>query len=68
MLQDARAGRETEIDYINGYVVSSAVKLGLPAPVNATLVAMLKRRETATEAEMVARFARATKSTTVSTP
>ena len=67
MLQDSRAGRETEIDYINGYIVSRAVKLGLTAPVNAALVAMLKRRETATEAEMVERFARATNST-VSTP
>ncbi|KAL8392396.1 hypothetical protein RB595_002548 [Gaeumannomyces hyphopodioides] len=59
MLQDARAGRETEIDYINGYIASRAARLGLPAPRNAALVAMLKRRETATEAEVMERFTRA---------
>ncbi|KAL8363481.1 hypothetical protein RB601_009313 [Gaeumannomyces tritici] len=59
MLQDARAGRETEVDYINGYVASRAAALGLPAPRNAALVAMVKRRETATEDEVMERFTRA---------
>ncbi|KAL8418732.1 hypothetical protein RB594_002082 [Gaeumannomyces avenae] len=59
MLQDARAGRETEVDYINGYVASRAAALGLPAPRNAALVAMVKGRETATEDEVMERFTRA---------
>ncbi|KAK0620598.1 2-dehydropantoate 2-reductase [Immersiella caudata] len=43
MLQDAKAGRRTEIDYINGYFYSEAVRLGVPHRRNqllAELVAM----------------------------
>jgi len=42
MLQDVAAGRETEIDYINGAVVREARLLGLEAPVNEATVAALK--------------------------
>ncbi len=37
MHQDVAAGRQTEIDYICGYVVAAARKHGLRAPVNNTL-------------------------------
>jgi len=45
MLQDARAGRQTEIDEINGAVVREAEKVGAPAPLNMALTALLKARE-----------------------
>ena len=38
MLQDVRAGRDTEIDYINGYVVSVGRRYGVPTPANAAIV------------------------------
>lgn len=38
MLQDIRRGRRTEIEFINGYVVSMARQFGLNAPVNAAIV------------------------------
>ena len=38
MLQDIQRGRPTEIDFINGYVVSVARRLGVPAPLNAMIV------------------------------
>lgn len=43
MLQDARAHRSTEIDFINGYVARKAEGLGLSAPVNAWLTAEVKK-------------------------
>ncbi|PLW82965.1 2-dehydropantoate 2-reductase [Kineobactrum sediminis] len=38
MLQDVAAGRETEIDYLSGYLVRVANGLGLPAPRNAAML------------------------------
>jgi len=37
MLQDLKAGRPTEIDYINGYIATLGRELGCPCPVNATV-------------------------------
>ncbi len=37
MLADARQGRSTEIRYINGWLVDSGKRLGIPAPVNQLL-------------------------------
>jgi 2-dehydropantoate 2-reductase len=45
MLQDMERGRPTEIDAINGAVVREAERLGLPAPYNLALVALVKARE-----------------------
>ena len=45
MLQDLRAGRATEIDSINGAVVREAERLGLAAPVNATLTRLVRALE-----------------------
>lgn len=38
MVQDRRAGRKTEIDFINGAVVKGGQKYGIPTPVNETVV------------------------------
>jgi 2-dehydropantoate 2-reductase len=43
--QDMERRRPTEIDYLNGYVVRECDALGLPAPVNRTLYALVKLKE-----------------------
>jgi len=45
MLQDVRGRRKTEIEAINGAVLDEAVRLGIPAPVNAELVDAVKDLE-----------------------
>ena len=45
MLQSLQAGAQTEIDYIHGSVVRWGTKLGVPTPVNSTLVALVKGLE-----------------------
>ena len=42
MLQDVLAGRPTEIDHINGAIVRAADAAGLAAPVNRTLVHLMR--------------------------
>jgi len=42
MLQTILKGRKSEIDFINGAVVRKGVRLGVPTPVNATLVACVR--------------------------
>lgn len=42
MLQDFEAGRQTEIDVINGAVVKAAAEVGVPVPLNRALVALVK--------------------------
>ena len=42
MLQSLEAGSITEIDFVNGAVVALGRKLGVPTPVNATLVACMR--------------------------
>lgn len=44
MLQDYRRGAPTEIDTINGAVVRAARQVGLPAPVNQTMVDLVKAK------------------------
>ena len=41
MLQDVRAGRETEIDYINGYLVARGDQLGLNCEYHRALIEMI---------------------------
>ena len=48
MLQSLENGRRTEIDVINGAVVREGRRMGVPTPVNATLVALVKGVETRT--------------------
>ncbi|RAN34078.1 ketopantoate reductase family protein [Hyphomonas pacifica] len=45
LLQDVEAGRPSEIDFINGAVPREAAKMGLKAPVNQTLSAIVKAIE-----------------------
>jgi 2-dehydropantoate 2-reductase len=42
ILQSLERGMPTEIDYINGAVVATGARLGIPTPVNAALVACIK--------------------------
>lgn len=45
MRQDVEAGRRTEIDAINGYVVARGLEHGVETPVNRTLVGLVKTWE-----------------------
>ncbi|HWT11730.1 MAG TPA: 2-dehydropantoate 2-reductase [Allosphingosinicella sp.] len=49
MADDFAAGRETEIDYLNGEVVRLAHSLGRRAPVNERIVALVKQAEAGVE-------------------
>jgi 2-dehydropantoate 2-reductase len=42
MYDDWKAGRPTEIDYLNGYIVQKGRELGIPTPANETLTALIK--------------------------
>lgn len=50
MYDDWKAGRRTEIDYLNGFIVRKGRELGIPTPVNEALTAMIK---TITEKEQI---------------
>ncbi|WP_020390559.1 2-dehydropantoate 2-reductase [Kribbella catacumbae] len=45
MWEDLQAGRQTEIDHLNGEVVRLAESLGREAPVNAKLIALIRTAE-----------------------
>ena len=42
MYDDWKAGRRTEIDYLNGFIVKKGRDFGIPTPVNEALTAMIK--------------------------
>ena len=42
MLQDVEARRRTEIDYLNGGIVSFGARLGVPTPLNETIAALVR--------------------------
>ncbi len=42
MYDDWKAGRPTEIEYLNGFIVEQGRHLGIPVPVNEALTAMIK--------------------------
>ncbi len=44
MLQDVAAGRPTEIDYITGFLLKTAERLGIAAPLNRELMEAVKKR------------------------
>ncbi|KAH0607454.1 uncharacterized protein H6S33_002488 [Morchella sextelata] len=44
MVQDVRGGKQTEVDYINGWVVRRARELGVAYTVNALMCAVVKGR------------------------
>jgi 2-dehydropantoate 2-reductase len=43
--QDLDRGKLTEIDTLNGFVVRCGARLGVPTPVNQSLLALVKLRE-----------------------
>jgi 2-dehydropantoate 2-reductase len=45
MLQHLEAGRATEIEALNGALVKKATSLGIAAPVNATIAAIIRAIE-----------------------
>ncbi|MEW7985894.1 MAG: ketopantoate reductase family protein [Candidatus Thiodiazotropha sp.] len=45
MLEDVRAKRMTEVDWITGSIVREAAKAGVPAPINETLYRLVKALE-----------------------
>lgn len=45
MADDLDLGRATEIDWINGEVVRLAAEVGLPAPVNTTVISLIRQAE-----------------------
>jgi 2-dehydropantoate 2-reductase len=47
MLEDVRARRETEIDFITGALVREAARLGVPVPLHETMYRLVKARESA---------------------
>lgn len=47
MWQDLQAGRKTEVDYLNGEIVSLAKKLGAEAPINERVIALVHQAEAA---------------------
>ncbi|KAK0714769.1 ketopantoate reductase PanE/ApbA C terminal-domain-containing protein [Lasiosphaeris hirsuta] len=51
MLQDVMAGRKTEIDYINGYIVRQGKHHGIPTPINEALCDMVKRNKSITDGD-----------------
>ena len=52
MLQDVRAGRTTEIDYINGYIVRRGLELGIDCNNNERLIALVKETHVVGEDEI----------------
>ena len=48
MVQDFRSGRETEIDYINGYIVKRGEEMGVHCVMNYMLMHMVKGKNKAT--------------------
>jgi len=51
MMQDVEAQRLTEIDAVNGAVVREATKLGLDAPLNRMMAALIHGLEASWSAE-----------------
>jgi 2-dehydropantoate 2-reductase len=49
MYDDLRAGRRTEIDFLNGEVVKLATRMRLRAPVNEAIVSLIKQAEAGVE-------------------
>ncbi|MDP2948798.1 MAG: 2-dehydropantoate 2-reductase [Chloroflexota bacterium] len=45
LLQDVMKGRRTEVDYLNGYVVARGAELGVPTPMNRTILDLMQKVE-----------------------
>ncbi|KAF8464087.1 hypothetical protein BDZ91DRAFT_776843 [Kalaharituber pfeilii] len=51
ILQDIRKGIETEVDYINGYVVKKGLEFGVPCGMNHLVQTMVKSKESMAKLE-----------------
>jgi 2-dehydropantoate 2-reductase len=49
MLQDISRGRKTEIDFLNGAVVTKALRHGIPVPYNSAIADLIRFREALAE-------------------
>jgi 2-dehydropantoate 2-reductase len=56
MRQDRRAGRQTEIDYINGYIVAEGARQGVACPLNAKLIHVVKEEKRLSTADIAGVF------------
>jgi 2-dehydropantoate 2-reductase len=56
MLQDVRAGRQTEIDYINGYIVRRAAEVGKTCTGHAKLIQLVKQGQVIDEQDIGLHF------------
>lgn len=56
MLQDVKNGKRTEIDYINGYIVAEAERLGHECEKHAMLVEMVKKGEVIAPGDITSRL------------
>jgi len=45
MWQDIEKGRETEVDFVNGYVVRKGKEIGRPTPANERVTLIIKQIE-----------------------
>lgn len=52
MRQDMLAGRQTEIDYINGYIVQQGTAAGIACPINEVIVRLVKEKKKISENEI----------------
>nr|POF05442.1 putative 2-dehydropantoate 2-reductase [Quercus suber] len=53
MLADVRAGKRTEIDYINGYIVKRGDELGIKCVVNYAIMQTVKAKQMAVKRELL---------------
>ncbi|KUJ07281.1 6-phosphogluconate dehydrogenase C-terminal domain-like protein [Mollisia scopiformis] len=44
MLQTVRAGKRTNVDYYNGYIIRRGAELGIPCPKNEMIISLVKGR------------------------
>jgi 2-dehydropantoate 2-reductase len=58
MLQDVRASRKTEVDYINGYIVARGVELGIDCVHNRTLLQIVRDKRVISESQILDFFPR----------
>jgi 2-dehydropantoate 2-reductase len=49
MREDVRHRRPTEVDYLNGHVVGRGEEFGIPTPLNARLVTLVRQVESGAE-------------------
>lgn len=56
MLQDVRAGRETEIDYINGWIVKRGLEQGRDMSANQKVIEMVKSKQRLKPEDVEQRF------------